>query len=167
MLPPPTRTEAPWKQSKRGATPHRVAHAVNRVFTDPSTIVGEGAPISLAFFCAHSRAMATLWSAPALSLHNVKVMHPFGVRIRRHPVRDVRIRAIDVDVIEEMLLHEHAVTARMRRFDSDVLVEIERNHVAEAVVLAAAPCDDAFVHLHRRASCGKSEDDARIAADRG
>jgi hypothetical protein len=58
------------------------------------------------------------------------------VLFRRVCVREMRVRRIEVDVIEEMLLHVAEVAARMFARQAGVLVEVERRDVPEAVVFA-------------------------------
>src|SRR5947209_65095 len=95
------------------------------------------------------------------------VADALGIEIGGVAARDVRVRGIDVDVVEQVLLHVGAVTAGVLARDAGVFVEVERRHVAEAVVVARALRDDAVVHSDRSASCGESEHDARVLADRG
>ena len=90
----------------------------------------------------------------------------YDADVCRGTVRDMRVGRIDVDEVEEMLLHEGVVAAGMRPFDACVLVEVERHHVAEAVILATARGDDALVHFHRRPPRRQAEDGSRIAEDR-
>src|ERR1043165_1805640 len=76
-------------------------------------------------------------------------------------VGDVRVRLVDVDVREEMLLHVRAVAAGVLARDADVFIEVERGDVA-----AGALINDARVHADRRAARWQSENELRILADR-
>src|SRR4051812_45547510 len=70
---------------------------------------------------------------------------------------------LEIDEVEEVLLHEGEVAAWMISLDPDIFVEVERGHIAEAVVFTAAGADDAVVHEDGRASGRQSEHDLRIA----
>src|SRR5216684_1700346 len=94
------------------------------------------------------------------------VTRAFGRDIGCRAVRQVRVRGIDVDEVEEVSLHEAVVTAGMGPFDADVLIEVERHHLTEAVVRAAAGSDDPLVHAHRRPPRWQAEDHSRAAEDR-
>jgi hypothetical protein len=59
--------------------------------------------------------------------------HPFvlfavDLEIQRPAVRHVSVAHVDVDMIEEILLHEITVALRMLGPQADVLVEVESNH---------------------------------------
>src|SRR5438105_1653024 len=90
----------------------------------------------------------------------------FGIEIGCGAVGDVRVFHVDVDVIEEMVTHVYAVTAGMIAGDTGVLVEIERDDLAKAGVLARTFGDDVLVHADGRAAGGEADDDAGIVADR-
>ena len=78
------------------------------------------------------------------------IARAFGIEIGRGAVGDVRVGRIDVDVIEQVLLHEFEVLARR----AHILIEVERRHFAETVVLARAVGHDALVHADGRAAGG-------------
>lgn len=94
------------------------------------------------------------------------VARALGVEVGGVAVRDVRVRAVDVDVIEQLLRHERPIAARMVRCDPGVFIEVEGDHFAEAVILARALRDHALIHRHRRASGRQAENGARVFADR-
>ena len=94
------------------------------------------------------------------------VSRALDFEVGRNAIRDVRVRRLDVDVCEEVSLHEREVASRMIARDADVFIEIERHDVAKTVVLARACRLDARVHSEWRVAGRETEDDFRIGADR-
>ena len=51
-------------------------------------------------------------------------------QVGRWPVEEMNPARRQVDVVEEMPLHERAIAARIRRRDADELIEVERRRTA-------------------------------------
>ena len=76
--------------------------------------------------------------------------------VLREAVRDVDVIRRDVEVTEEMLFHEEAVGLRMVRAEAFILVEVERDHRAEAHSVFAVQADEFRVEGQGRGACGQA-----------
>ncbi|PNW61404.1 UNVERIFIED_CONTAM: hypothetical protein BEN50_25900 [Euhalothece sp. KZN 001] len=65
-------------------------------------------------------------------------------------VGNVHVLRIDVDVVEEMLVHEPDVALQLVRLHGEVLVEVERDHVLERQPLFLVQADELVVHAGGR-----------------
>ena len=72
-------------------------------------------------------------------------------------VRDVNVGGIDVDVVEQELVHEPAVALKRRRLHGVVLVEVEGDDVGEGEPFPAVQPDQLPVDGHRRRPRGQAE----------
>ena len=92
------------------------------------------------------------------------VLVPAAVRIESgggdSPVGHVGARRRDVDMVEQVRLHEAPVAARVGRLDGVVLVEVEGHHVREAEPLLAVHPDELGVESERRGA-GRQAQDSR------
>src|SRR5712664_2090123 len=81
------------------------------------------------------------------------------------PVRDVDARGCDVHVIEERLPHEAVEAPRMRRSQTEVLVQVEGGHPREIEAFLAVEADQLAIHPERRAPRREPQGDRRLLAD--
>jgi hypothetical protein len=91
---------------------------------------------------------------------------------RPGPVGDVGVGGRDVDVVEEVLLHEAPVAVEARRRHRVVLVEVEGHDAREAEALLAVEPDELAVDADRGGAGGEPQDGASpggaaFADDRG
>ena len=78
-------------------------------------------------------------------------------RLRQTPVGEVHVLGTNVDVVEEMLLHEAAVALMARRIDRPVLVEIEGDDVREGEAILAMHANEFLVERGRRGAGREAE----------
>ena len=72
-------------------------------------------------------------------------------------VGDVHVLRIDVDVVEEMLVHEPDVALQLVGLHREVLVEVERHHVLEREAFLLVQPHELVVHARRRRTRGEPE----------
>src|SRR5688500_1404374 len=83
----------------------------------------------------------------------------------RDSVRDMHVLRTHVQVIEQMLLHVGVIASGMLRGDSDILIEVEGAHVAEAGVGLLTLGDDTTVHAEGSTAGRQAQHDLRSSTD--
>ena len=78
------------------------------------------------------------------------------------PVGNVRVLGQDVDVVEQVRLHEVPVASGLGGRHREVLVQVEADDVAEAQALLAVEANELGVKVERRRS-GRQAQDGRLA----
>jgi hypothetical protein len=78
-------------------------------------------------------------------------------QIRGPAVQEVNAARLQVDVIEEMAVHEAALAARVGARDPDELVQVERGHAREIDGARAVLRDERSVERDRRAAGRQTE----------
>ena len=81
--------------------------------------------------------------------------------IGRHAIGDVDVRAIDVHMPEEVLVHERVVGLRVVGANADVFIEVEGGDVGPVEVLL----DELAVEWHGGSTGGEAEDGVGFCAD--
>ena len=77
----------------------------------------------------------------------------------------MRAVRVDVDVVEQVLLHEVAVALRMRRPQAHVFVEVERRDLREIEPLLPVQADQLAVQGQRRAAGRQAQHAIGLSAD--
>ena len=86
--------------------------------------------------------------------------------IRRRPIEEIDPRGVDVHMIEEVTLHEAAIAARMRRRNTEELVQVEGGRLRKVRFPAPSEPHQLFVQQQRRSPGRESEHDGRLRAER-
>ena len=87
-----------------------------------------------------------------------------GCRVARHGLRrqvaarHMSVGRIDIDVVEQLTLHEEAVAFGMIPGEAVVLIEIERHHMFETEAPGAVLGDPTGVHGAWRPAGGQDQD---------
>jgi len=87
------------------------------------------------------------------------------IEIERPAVGDVRACRVEIQLVEQILLHEGPVTLRVRRPQAHVFVEIERRHLREVETFFLVQSDKLAVRAQRRIARGQSQHAAGFFAD--
>ncbi len=93
------------------------------------------------------------------------VLLAVGGEVERPAVGHVRVARVDVDVIEEVLLHEVAIAVRVGGTEAHVLVEVEGDDARKIEPFLAVHADQLGIRAQRRAAGGQSEHAGGLLAD--
>ena len=85
--------------------------------------------------------------------------------VLRHAVRDVCVCLVDVDVVEQVGVHEVAVALLVVACQALVLVQVNRADLAEIQVALLVPLDQLLVGADRRRARGKPQHTVRLHND--
>ena len=81
----------------------------------------------------------------------------FRLEVLRKAVRHMRVRLVDVDVVEQVVVHEIAVAVRVVAGKPAVFVEVDRPHAGEVEEPLFAALDQFFVCADGRRARRKAE----------
>jgi len=95
---------------------------------------------------------ARLSDCPLVALAPAK-----DLRALHRAIGDVHVSGRNVDVAEQLLVHEPPVAFGVRAGQPVVLVEVERDHVLEAQSLLPVPADQLAIKAHRSGPGRKAE----------
>ena len=87
----------------------------------------------------------------------------FGFQISRHTVKNVHVLFRDVDVVEEIVMHEEPVALMMGLRQADVFVHVERHDVLEADFSGLVVFDEALIDAER-GGAGREAENERLVA---
>ena len=77
---------------------------------------------------------------------------------RKRAVGDVRVGLVDVDVIEQVLVHEPPIALQVVRLHGEVLVQIERQHALEAQALLLVQANQLGIDAGRGGAGRQAQD---------
>ncbi len=80
-----------------------------------------------------------------------------SLSIKIGPVRDMRTREVDIDVIKEILAHEVVIALRVVMRQPAVLVEVIRTYLRKINVTLAIPLNELLIGAYRRGSCRQAQ----------
>ena len=75
---------------------------------------------------------------------------------------DVHALRVEIDVVEQVVVHEVAVALIMRGLETDILVEVERGHVLEADLASLVQFDELGIEVERRGAGSKTQHGVRL-----
>ena len=81
----------------------------------------------------------------------------FGLKVGSVAVEDVYVTLRDVDMVEEVIVHERVVAFGMVFRNADVFVHVEGDHVLEGDFAVAHHADEFGICAERGGACGKAE----------
>ena len=87
----------------------------------------------------------------------------FGFQIGRHAVENVHVLFRDVDVVEEVVMHEEPVALMMGLRQADVFVHVERHDVLEADLSGLVVFDEARIDAEGGGTGREAENERLVA----
>ncbi|MNE43442.1 hypothetical protein D3C80_1376170 [compost metagenome] len=99
----------------------------------------------------------------AVILQHPVICQTFGCKIRRIAVRHMSTGQVDIDMVEQMLVHEAAVALRMVFRQAHIFIEIIRGCFGKADQPFAVHLDQSGIDSDRRAAGSKTEYGSGIA----
>ena len=92
----------------------------------------------------------------------VLVALALSLQVSSHAVEDVDILSGDIDVVEEVVVHEVPVALVMLAGQTNVLVHIEGYHILEGDLAGLILLDQALVNTQRRGTGGQTQDEGTL-----
>jgi hypothetical protein len=89
------------------------------------------------------------------------VFATFFVRVACLSVQKMNVGWFDIDLGEEIRMHEMAIALRVISSETDIFIHIERDDISKRKVAGLVICDKPFVNPERRTSCGKTQNEPR------
>ena len=103
---------------------------------------------------------------PARAANRALVAFALGRDVSHRAVQKMDPPRREIDVVEQMPLHEGAIAARIATVEAEELVEVEGRGAAKTRAAGAVPARDFVIQRNRRAAGRQAEHQTRVVAKR-